>query len=235
MKRIKRFNESNDFKHGRIGREQLEDFFLEFIDSNDLRWYMDYIDHLERFQTQKEPTINTYFEINSKFRKMNDVDTVNRSCQLLKSISAVCNRWKLDFSIESGALSAPGGPQRNINQLVIKQEVPKVILDNFPDINAIPILTTFDGREIEFRKWLKHDKDFNFWMLLEPSTVYGGAGLRGRWLKDDRLWFNRNDDKIMGQIQTEFQIPCIYDHKAIGKSDLNYGQPQHIYSFKLLV
>ena len=224
--RIRRFNESNDnnFKHGRIGREELEDFFLEFIDTGDLKWYIDYIDHLERYETHKDPTINTYFEINNKFRKMKDTDTVNRYCQLLKSISDVCSRWKLDFSIESGAYPPPGGPQNHITQLVIKQPVPKVILDNFPTINNSDIRITFDGRKLRFSKWLKHDKDLNFYMSCKVSTFMSGSGRDGRWLKADDVWYNKNEEQILKQIEKEFIIPCKYVNKVEDR-----------YQFKLFV
>ena len=230
MTRIKRFNESNDFRHNRKSIEEIEDYFLEFIQSGDLIFYHSGIPIGQNY-------VAIYFILDRKFNTISDSDSMIRLTQILKRISDVCKRWNLDWEFKMIAIgNKPGGGGPMQSQLEIRQPVPQEILYNFPSMNNSDIQLQFEGRNYRFMKSLKQDDQLNFYMICEPYTSRDGSGTNGKWLRADRVHFNYYDEQIVKQIESESSIPCEYQGKAIAKQgDLHYGQQQFAYKFKLLV
>lgn len=231
MTHIKRFFESNKW-HSRLSVEEIEDFFLEFIQSGDIHFYASGIPVGQTY-------VAVYFILDRKFNTITDSDSMSRLTGLLKLISDVCTRWKLDWEFKLIAIgNKPGGGGPTQTQLEIRQPVPQIVLDQFPQITTPHFDIQFEGRQYRFMMWLKHDElTMDFYIQFEPSTGRDGSGPNGKWLKEDWVHFNYWEKDIISKLEEEYSklVPCQYSDKVQSDRDLHYGLKKFKYRFKLLV
>ena len=231
MTHIKRFFESNQI-HSRLSVEEIEDYFLEFIQAGDIHFYTSGIPTGESF-------VAVYFILDRKFSTISDSDSMNRLTQILKRISDACTRWKLDWEFKLIAIgNKPGGGGPIQTQLEIRQPVPQIVLDQFPQITTPHFDIVFEGHRYRFLMWLKHDElTMDFYIVFEPSTGRDGSGANGKWLKPDWIYFTQNESDIINQLEQDYSkiIPCQYSDKVQASRDLHYNHRKYKYKFKLLV
>ncbi len=216
MKWIKSFNESIGFSHGRLTREDLEDYFLEFIDDGDFIYDEDededrssYID--DENDEDDIPFIRTNFYFNEKYRRINNNDILNTYTKMLSKIYSVVTRWNLDFELTDSGF-------------YIKQPVPQDIIDNSLDGRKLMDFI-FGGRKFYFfSNGLQVGDDGFFYANLQLNQYFGGSSSDGRWRKKDWNFFTENEDNIISEVEKKFPIKCQY----LGKEEENF------YKFKLL-
>lgn len=246
MTHIRRFLESNQSYHSRLSVEEIEDFFLEFIQAGDIHFYASGIPIGQNY-------VAVYFILDTKFNSITDSNSMSRLTQLLDCISDVCTRWKLDWEFKLRAIgNKPGGGGPMQTQLEIRQPVPQIVLDQFPDITTphfdihyvkIPEgIIQFSGPVVDhsyrFNMWLKHDElTMDFYIVFEPMFSRGGSGANGKWLKDDWVRMSRYESDIINKLQQEYskRVPCQYIGKELSNRNLYYGMNLFKYKFKLLV
>lgn len=232
MTHIKRFFESTNPTHSRLSVEEIEDFFLEFIEAGDIHFYTSGIPIGQNY-------VAAYFILDRKFNSITDSDSMSRLTQLLKRISDVCTRWKLDWEFKLIAIgNKPGGGGPMQTQLEIRQPVPQIVLDQFPQIGTPHFDIQFGDRQYRFMMWLKHDElTMDFYIVFEASTGRNGSGANGKWLKEDWVHFDYYEKDIINQLQSDYSkvIPCQYSDKVESSRDLHYNHKKYRYRFKLLV
>lgn len=232
MTHIKRFFESSNTTHSRLSVEEIEDFFLEFIQSGDIHFLNSGIPTGQTY-------VAVYFEVDRKFYRMSDKLTMFKFSQLVSSIADICNRWKLDYQFQlNGLNNRPGQGGVNLTQLEIRQPVPKIVIDQFPGITGPHIDIQFQDRQYRFMMWLKHDElTMDFYIVFEPMTGRNGSGDNGKWLKPDWVHFAYYEKDIINQLQLDYSkvIPCQYSDKVEASRDLHYNHKKYRYRFKLLV
>lgn len=232
MTHIKRFFESTNPTHSRLSVEEIEDFFLEFIEAGDIKFYHSGIPIGENY-------VSVYFILDRKFNSITDSDSMSRLTQLLKRISDVCTRWKLDWEFKLIAIgNKPGGGGPMQTQLEIRQPVPQIVLDQFPEMTTPQFDIQFQDRQYRFMMWLNHDElTMDFYIVFEPMTGRNGSGANGKWLKPDWVHFAYYEKDIINQLQSDYSkvIPCQYSDKIEATRDLYYNHRKYKYRFKLLV
>lgn len=232
MTHIKRFFESTNKFHSRLSVEEIEDFFLEFIEAGDIHFYHSGIPTSRNY-------VAVYFILDRKFNSITDSDSMWRLTQLLKRISDACTRWKLDWEFKLIAIgNKPGGGGPMQTQLEIRQPVPKIVLDQFPQITTPHFDIQFQDRQYRFMMWLNHDElTMDFYIVFEPMTFRDGSGANGKWLKEDWIYFTQNESDIINGLEREYSkvIPCQHSDKELASRDLHYNHRKYKYKFKLLV
>jgi hypothetical protein len=228
MTHIKRFFESNQI-HPRLSVEEIEDFFLEFIENGDIHFYTSGIPIGQTY-------VAVYFILDRKFSTISDSDSMNRLTQILKRISDACTRWKLDWEFKLIAIGdKPGGGGPMQTQLEIRQPVPQIVVDQFP---MNPFKINFESNTYTFSLWLQHDElTMDFYLTFDPEVFKGGSGANGKWLKPDWIYFTQNESDIIKQLEKDYSkiIPCQYLDKVQASRDLHYNHRKYKYKFKLLV
>ena len=108
MKHLKLFTESVETSK-RLSVEDIEDYFLEFIDNGYISFYYNNIPLIGK----KE--IHTIFKLSNDFRTITTIEELNNFSSLINQISNVVKRWNLDFkfsTISIGNKPGGGGPQQ---------------------------------------------------------------------------------------------------------------------------
>lgn len=231
MTHIKRFFESNQI-HSRLSVEEIEDYFLEFIQAGDIHFLNSGIPIGQTY-------VAVYFEVDRKFYRISDSSTMLRFSKLLQDIDRICDRWKLDYQFQlNGINNRPNQGGVSLTQLEIRQPVPQIVLDQFPQITTPHFDMEFEDRQYRFMMWLKHDElTMDFYIVFEPMTTRDGSGANGKWLKEDWVHFAYHEKDIINQLQSDYSkiIPCQYSDKVQASRDLHYNHRKYKYKFKLLV
>lgn len=231
MTHIKRFFESNQI-HSRLSVEEIEDYFLEFIQAGDIHFLNSGIPIGQTY-------VAVYFEVDRKFYRISDSSTMLRFSKLLQDIDRICDRWKLDYQFQlNGINNRPNQGGVSLTQLEIRQPVPQIVIDQFPQIGTPHFDIQFEGRRYRFSMWLNHDElTMDFYILFEPMTTRDGSGANGKWLKEDWVHFAYYEKDIINQLQSDYSkvIPCQYSDKVEASRDLHYNHKKYRYRFKLLV
>jgi hypothetical protein len=232
MKRIKLFNDSFEFSHGRLTRDDLEDYFLEFIDAGDLVKNDDgsFIqvpdddddddDDEYRYHGDTDYSIRTKFYFNRKYRGISDIDILNRYNKMLSKICNVITRWGLDFKFNDIGFQ-------------IKQPVPQVIIDKFLNRSSY-IKFNFGNRKIQFLTEVNIGEDMFFYNKLQLLNT-DGSGKGGRWIKKDYDFFKANEKDIITMLEKEISKESGVKCQFIKGGGQYMSTHSHIYHFKLFV
>ena len=190
MRYLKPFNESVE-TNKRLSVEDLEDYFLEFIDNGSMEFYYNGI------PISGSKVIETTFKLSSKFRNVTSIQELNNLSNLINQIGDVVKRWNLDFKFSTIAIgNKPGGGGPQQTQLTIIQPIPKILIDNYyrqNDNNKVNL----DGLEVGFARNLKVDNNSDFIMDIIVATYLGGSGEHGKWLKSDYEKFRDNESNFI--------------------------------------
>ena len=242
MIHLKKFNESVSSK--RLSVEDIEDYFLDFIDNGSMEFYHIRIPHIGMLMPNVGPTIETTFVISNKFRNIDTVNELTNFTNLISQIGNVVKRWNLDFKFSTIAIGdKPGGGGTHQTQLSIIQPLPKIIIDNFyrtNDINDWDIVN-LDGLEVSCAKYLNVDNNSDFILRINIESYKGGSGQNGPWLKPDYTKFRNLESDFIKHFTDNKELPCEFIRKEErtgyhGVPDKRYGQPFYSsFFFKLLV
>jgi hypothetical protein len=93
MKHLKPFNESKSNRK-RLSVEDIEDYFLKFIDDGSMEFYYSGI-----AIGQKE--IHTTFKLNNKFANIQTIQELQEFTHLVNQIGETCKRWNLKFKFST--------------------------------------------------------------------------------------------------------------------------------------
>jgi hypothetical protein len=232
MKHLKRFNESVE-PTKRLSVEEIEDYFLEFIDNKSMEFYYSGIP----ISMGPNKEIHTTFKL--RVRDITTIEELTNFTNLINQIGDVVKRWNLDFKFSTIAIgNKPGGGGPQQTQLTIIQPIPKVIIDNFYTQNgndATPFhRVNLDGFEVRYTRHIEADNNLDFIMIVEVQSHSGGSGEHGKWLKSDYKKFRDNESNFIKHFTTG-NIPSEFISKK-ESSDRRYGQPFYRnWYFKLLV
>jgi hypothetical protein len=229
MKHLKKFNESIETKK-RLSVEDLEDYFLEFIDNGSMEFYYSGI------PISQNKVIETTFTISNKFRNVTTIEELTNLSNLINQIGDVVKRWNLDFKFSTVAIgNKPGGGGPQQTQLSIIQPVPKIIIDNFYNINDITTdRVDLGGLVVSYAPSISVDNNSDFILHVYVQIYDGGSGENGKWLKPDYTKFRESESEFIKHFTTG-NIPCEFIEKK-ATADRRYGQPFYIsWYFKLLV
>lgn len=204
MIRLKRVNESLDKKHhNRFSVSELEDYFIEFIDSGDIEYYHSDVDRIER-------TIKSYWKLTSKYNKIEDVDKVYRLSDMIRTLGDICKRWNLKFEFDLiGIGNKPGGGGPMQTQLIIIQELPQEISNYFlRDISTPTLKLNVGERKALMRTHtvylhLKQDKEMNFYLTFESDIS------------------EKYKDSVVEQVKRLVKIPMEF----VGREDISRRVP----------
>ena len=234
MKHLKKFNESTESKK-RLSVEDLEDYFLEFIDNGSMEFYHSDIP----IMMSPNKVIETTFVISNKFRNVTTIEELTNFTNLINKIGDVVKRWNLDFKFSTIAIGdKPGGGGPHQTQLSIIQPVPKIIIDNFYTDNTL--LTTMNrvdlgGFIVRYNRNVIVDNNSDFILQVHVQTFRGGSGQNGKWLKSDYNKFRQSESELIKYFTDNKDIPCEFISKKAA-SDMRYGQPfYNTFYFKLLI
>jgi len=232
MKHLKKFNESVE-PTKRLSVEDLEDYFLEFIDNGFMEFYYSGI------PISQNKKIHTTFKLSDKFCNVTTIEELTNFSNLINQIGDVVKRWNLDFKFSTVAIgNKPGGGGQMQTQLTIIQPIPKVIIDNF-NTEIQNFATPFhrvdlDGFEVRYTRHIKVDNNSDFIMIVDIQSHRTGSGQNGKWLKPDYTKFRESESEFIKHFTTG-NIPCEFIEKK-ATADRRYGQPFYIsWYFKLLV
>ena len=95
MKYLKLFNESHNGKKF-FTTEDIEDFFIDFIDSGDIEHYWTG----QQISMARKEYVSIIFKINSRYKSIKSVEEIQRYNELLDEIGLVCRIWNLEFEYE---------------------------------------------------------------------------------------------------------------------------------------
>lgn len=235
MKYLKSFNESTESQK-RLSVEDLEDYFLEFIDNGSMEFYNNDIP----FMLGTDKVIETTFAISNKFRNVTTIEELTNFTNLINQIGDVVKRWNLDFKFSTIAIgNKPGGGGPQQTQISIIQPVPKIIIDNF--YNTDTFLNRNNGRVdlggliVKYTGHISVDNNSDFIFCIYIHAVSGGSGKDGRWLKSDYIKFRQSESEFIKHFTDNKDLPCEFINKK-AQSDMRYGQTFHSrFYFKLLV
>jgi len=231
MRHLKKISES--FESKRLTVEDIEDYFLEFIDNGTLSFYHSGISPLYG----QNKSIHTTFVMNSKFCTATTIEGLNNFTGLINQIISVVKRWNLDFKFSTIAIgNKPGGGGPHQTQLSIIQPLPKVIIDNFLTPIETPRDTIYlDGFTLTYNKNISMNENSDFFMSVEIEAYRGGNGPNGRWSKKEYTKFIESESEFIKHFTDNKDMPCEFV-KKIATSDLRYNQPFYSrWYFKLLV
>ena len=230
MKHLKKFNESTESQK-RLSVEDIEDYFLEFIDNGSMKFYYSGI------PTMMSPNkvIETTFVISDKFRDVTTIEELTNFTNLINQIGDVVKRWNLDFKFST--IAPPPGPQQT--QISIIQPVPKIIIDNFYTNNTLLNTTMnrvdLDGLIVRYTRSINVDDNSDFILHVDIQTHRGGSGQNEKWLKSDYNKFRQSESELIKYFTDNTDLPCEFIRKKAAR-DMRYGQPFYsYYYFKLLV
>jgi len=231
MKHLKKFNESVE-PTKRLSVEDLEDYFLEFIDNGSMEFYYSGI------TISQNKKINTTFKLSNKFSNVTTIEELTNFSNLINQISDVVKRWNLDFKFSTVAIgNKPGGGGPMQTQLTIIQPVPKVIIDNFYNTNMITRdldRCDLNGLMVSYAPQISVDNNSDFILQVYVQIYDGGSGENGKWKKPDYTKFRESESEFIKHFTTG-NIPCEFIEKK-ATADRRYGQPFYInWYFKLLV
>jgi len=231
MKHLKKFNESVE-PTKRLSVEDLEDYFLEFIDNGSMEFYYSGIP----ISMGPNKEIHTTFKL--RVRDITTIEELTNFTNLINQIGDVVKRWNLDFKFSTIAIgNKPGGGGPQQTQLTIIQPIPKVIIDNFYTQNPLGRNATrfhrvdLDGFEVRYTRQIEIDDNSDFIMGVEVQSYpilgkdinIGGSGKDGKWLKSDYNKFRDNESNFIKHFTTG-NIPSEFVSKK-ESSDRRYGQP----------
>lgn len=228
MKYLRKYNESTESKK-LLSVEEIEDYFLEFIDDKSMEFYYSGIP----ISLDRNKVVETVFKLN--IRDMTTIEQLTNFSKLIDRISSVVKRWDLDFKFSTIAIgNKPGGGGPKQTQLSIIQPVPKIIIDNFyynPNRDRVDL----GGLIVRYKKHISVDNNSDFILHVSIETWRGGSGQNGIWLKSDYNKFKQSESEFIKHFTDNKDIPCEFINKKAA-SDMIYGQPFYSYFyFKVLV
>ena len=229
MKHLKKFNESVE-PTKRLSVEDLEDYFLEFIDNGSMEFYYSGI------PISQNKKIHTTFKLSDKFRNVTTIEELTNFSNLINQISDVVKRWNLDFKFSTVAIgNKPGGGGQMQTQLSIIQPVPKIIIDSFYNNNDITTdRVDLNGLVVSYASDISVDNNSDFILRVYVQIYDGGSGENGKWKKPDYTKFRESESEFIKNF-TNGNIPCEFIEKK-ATADRRYGQHFYIsWYFKLLV
>jgi hypothetical protein len=229
MKHLKKFNESVE-PTKRLSVEDLEDYFLEFIDNGSMEFYYSGI------PISQNKKIHTTFKLSGKFSNVTTIEELTNFSNLINQISDVVKRWNLDFKFSTVAIgNKPGGGGQMQTQLSIIQPVPKIIIDSFYNNNDITTdRVDLNGLVVSYASDISVDNNSDFILRVYVQIYDGGSGENGKWKKPDYTKFRESESEFIKHFTTG-NIPCEFIEKK-ATADRRYGQPFYIsWYFKLLV
>jgi hypothetical protein len=224
VKHLKPFNESVK-PTKRLSVEDIEDYFLEFIDNGYMEFYYSGI------PISQNKVIETTFTISNKFRNVTTIEELTNFSNLINQIRDVVKRWNLDFKFYTVAIgNKPGGGGQMQTQLSIIQPVPKIIIDSFYTTDRVDL----NGLVVSYASDISVDNNSDFILRVYVHIHNGGSGENGKWKKPDYTKFRESESEFIKNF-TNGNIPCEFIEKK-ATADRRYGQPFYIsWYFKLLV
>lgn len=206
MIKLNRFNESTVNKnHNRLSVDEMEEYFIDFIDSGDLKYYHSGV-------PIGGNKIESCWALSDKFFKIIDTNKLSELSVLIKTLSDICSRWNLSFRFEMcGVGNKPGGGGPLQTQFIIIQETPAEIWNYFTGISTPSIRISLGGQRVPHQQkiylYLKQDKEMNFYIYFELENQ------------------EEHKDFIIKQVKELIKIPMEFTGIQHGKN----------WAFKLLV
>lgn len=226
MKHLKKFNESLVSK--RLSVEDIEDYFLEFIDNESITFSRNVITRNDNLNTG---IIETIFVLNNKLCRIDNIEEMTNLANLINKIRDVIKRWNLDFKFSTIAIDRGGNGMQT--QISIHQPIPKVVMDNFYTQGT----STPSGRiilgesEVKYHKFIQVDDNSDFII----NIIVTGGGRDGKWSKSDYDNFSQKESEFIKNFTDNKDVPSEFIRKQ-KTSDLKYGKPfYNSFYFKLLV
>jgi len=216
MKHLKLFTESVETSK-RLSVEDIEDYFLEFIDNGSISFYSHSISLSKKIQTT--------FKLSDKFRDIKTIEELNNFSSLINQIGNVVKRWNLDFKFST---IATGNLRHGVaqTQFSIFQTIPKVIVDFF---NTSIDTMDLNGFDVSYSKKLALDDNSDFTMeVVVPHSPL----MVQKWYKSDYDNFNSNESDFIKYFTDNKSLPCQYIEKK--NSETSNGL-KYFYYFKILV
>lgn len=190
----------------RLTVSEMEDYFLEFIDSGDIEYYNSGV-------PIGETTVQTCWKLNG-FHNITDSNKLNRLSNIIKSIGNICDRWNIKFKFElAGIGKKPWSATTIQTQFLIIQDVPKPIINFFSpngEITTRIIKINIENKIINIYPSLNQDKDINFYLNCKTYNIS-----------------EKYDDKIIEEIK-KINLPLNF----IGKKE---DKKEDKFIFKILL
>lgn len=185
MKHLKLFEELGS-QHELLTVEEMSDYFLEFLDTKDLKF--------KEIQSGSnwddtgnkliDKTIEITYEIDKKYIMIKDLETLTKFSQFISTLESICKRWKLQFKLYMGGFGTGGGSDCKIT---ISQLAPKAITEWVNKYNLLTerfygkrFSTTGSSPDSIFKGYgysLVIDTDLNFYLCISKFTGRAATSL----------------------------------------------------------
>jgi hypothetical protein len=236
VKHLKKFNESTESKK-RLSVEDIEDYFLEFIDNGSMEFYYNNLPTLYEGTEANKRFIHTTFRLSDKFRDITTPEELNNFSSLINKIGEVVKRWNLDFKFSTiRSDEQPGGAGAFQTELSIIQPIPKVVIDFANQNPLVRNRVVLDKMIVDYFKDIDVDDNSDFILTVKVKNLFsGGSGLSGKWLKEDYQNFSNSEEEFIKFFVDNKEVPCEFI-KKVPSTDMRYGKPFYeMWYFKLLV
>lgn len=230
MKYLKQFNESET--SNLLTEEDISDYLLEFLDNGSMKFRKSKLecDSYENGYAIKH--IVLIYDINRKFRNIENVNDMENYINLISTILKICKRWNLDFKLISNETSG----SYNETSLLIYQPYPKILsklktTDRDPNQRAY-WSTEFKGKEYMFQDMIDVNKDMESIVEFHNNHIRG-SGKFNFWIKKDFDAYNKIEDELIKHIEKNYILPCKFI--GYGREDTYNKNTYHTLKFKLLI
>jgi hypothetical protein len=207
MKYLKLFqkyklNESSSDKK-RLSVAEIEDYFLEFLDSGQMSDNAEYDDYFRKNEIipyvvngKNQPKIGTQFIINDDLNNVKSRDDLTRYNNLFYKILEVCDRWNLEVTFS----------QVTRSYMTILQEIPQPIIDNFlsQGFGGTRVLEIVVGdKTLKYFRELSLDENNDFYVIFTNVT----PGKDERFDRQRVREYDALQDSVIEYFENQFTVP----------------------------
>lgn len=200
MIKLKRFNES--VSGNRLTKEDLEEYFIDFIDTKDMSFKGS-----TYFQGNKY--IKSLFSIGDsiKGQKIVEHEDLIRFSEILSRLSIICKQWNLEFVLNFGGRAIE---VRGVCLLEIRQRLPDDVIEHLAhrslgfgaDSNSWYHTTMIGDKSVKFYKKLEVNENNELFANFTNCTVGPTYKMTAR----ERTMWATMDNDVIHYFENDFPV-----------------------------